>query len=29
LTAVSPGHTITDLPCQPSDHLPITCDVSF
>ena len=29
LTAASPGHTITDLPCQPSDHLPITCDVGF
>ena len=29
LTATSPGRTITDLPCQPSDHLPITCDVSF
>ena len=29
LHALSPGHTITDLPCQPSDHLPITCDVWF
>jgi endonuclease/exonuclease/phosphatase family metal-dependent hydrolase len=29
LKAVSPGHTITDLPCQPSDHLPITCDLEF
>ena len=29
LTATLPGHTITDLPCQPSDHLPITCDLSF
>lgn len=29
LTAVSPGRTIVDLPCQPSDHLPITCDVSL
>jgi endonuclease/exonuclease/phosphatase family metal-dependent hydrolase len=28
LTAASPGHTITDLPCQPSDHLPITCDLA-
>ena len=27
LQAVAPGRTITDLPCQPSDHLPITCDV--
>jgi endonuclease/exonuclease/phosphatase family metal-dependent hydrolase len=27
LRAASPGHTITDLPCQPSDHLPVTCDV--
>jgi endonuclease/exonuclease/phosphatase family metal-dependent hydrolase len=27
--AVSPGRTITDLPCQPSDHLPITCDLMF
>lgn len=26
LHAVSPGRTITDLPCQPSDHLPISCD---
>jgi endonuclease/exonuclease/phosphatase family metal-dependent hydrolase len=23
----STGRTITDLPCQPSDHLPITCDL--
>jgi len=29
LQAVSPGRTITDLPCQPSDHLPITCEVAF
>jgi endonuclease/exonuclease/phosphatase family metal-dependent hydrolase len=29
LTAISPGRTITDLPCQPSDHLPITCDLTF
>jgi endonuclease/exonuclease/phosphatase family metal-dependent hydrolase len=28
LRAVSQGRTITDLPCQPSDHLPITCDIS-
>lgn len=27
LTAASAGRTITDLPCQPSDHLPITCDL--
>ena len=27
--AVSPGRTITDLPCQPSDHLPITCELAF
>jgi len=27
LNAVSPGRTILDLPCQPSDHLPITCEV--
>jgi endonuclease/exonuclease/phosphatase family metal-dependent hydrolase len=27
LRALSPGRTITDLPCQPSDHLPITCDL--
>jgi endonuclease/exonuclease/phosphatase family metal-dependent hydrolase len=26
-SAMNPGHTITDLPCQPSDHLPISCDV--
>ena len=29
LQAASPGRTITDLPCHPSDHLPITCDVTF
>ncbi len=29
LKAISRGHTITDLPAQPSDHLPITCDVDF
>jgi endonuclease/exonuclease/phosphatase family metal-dependent hydrolase len=29
LRAASSGRTITDLPCQPSDHLPITCDVLF
>jgi endonuclease/exonuclease/phosphatase family metal-dependent hydrolase len=29
LHAVSPGWTITDLPCQPSDHIPIACDVNF
>jgi endonuclease/exonuclease/phosphatase family metal-dependent hydrolase len=23
------GRTITDLPCQPSDHLPITCDLEI
>jgi endonuclease/exonuclease/phosphatase family metal-dependent hydrolase len=27
LRALSPGRTITDLPCQPSDHLPVTCDL--
>jgi endonuclease/exonuclease/phosphatase family metal-dependent hydrolase len=27
LKAISPGRTITDLPAQPSDHLPITCDI--
>jgi endonuclease/exonuclease/phosphatase family metal-dependent hydrolase len=27
LHTLSRGRTITDLPCQPSDHLPITCDV--
>jgi endonuclease/exonuclease/phosphatase family metal-dependent hydrolase len=25
--SMSPGQTITDLPHQPSDHLPITCDL--
>jgi endonuclease/exonuclease/phosphatase family metal-dependent hydrolase len=29
LRALSAGRTITDLPCQPSDHLPITCDLEF
>ena len=29
LHALSPGRTIADLPCQPSDHLPITCDIGF
>jgi endonuclease/exonuclease/phosphatase family metal-dependent hydrolase len=29
LRAVSPGRTISELPCQPSDHLPITCEVVF
>jgi endonuclease/exonuclease/phosphatase family metal-dependent hydrolase len=29
LRALSAGRTITDLPCQPSDHLPITCDLWF
>ncbi len=29
LRALYPGRTITDLPCRPSDHLPITCDVAF
>jgi endonuclease/exonuclease/phosphatase family metal-dependent hydrolase len=29
LRALSSGHTITDLPFQPSDHLPITCDISL
>jgi endonuclease/exonuclease/phosphatase family metal-dependent hydrolase len=29
LRAISPGRTITELPVQPSDHLPITCDVAF
>jgi endonuclease/exonuclease/phosphatase family metal-dependent hydrolase len=27
LTAASPGRTLTDLLCRPSDHLPITCDL--
>jgi endonuclease/exonuclease/phosphatase family metal-dependent hydrolase len=27
IQAVSPGHTITDLPSTPSDHLPISCDL--
>jgi endonuclease/exonuclease/phosphatase family metal-dependent hydrolase len=27
--AVAPGRTVTDLPCQPSDHLPITCDLEI
>jgi endonuclease/exonuclease/phosphatase family metal-dependent hydrolase len=27
IRAASPGRTITDLPSQPSDHLPITCDL--
>jgi endonuclease/exonuclease/phosphatase family metal-dependent hydrolase len=26
---LSPGRTITGLPCRPSDHLPITCDIWF
>jgi endonuclease/exonuclease/phosphatase family metal-dependent hydrolase len=26
---LSAGHTIMDLPCRPSDHLPITCDLTF
>ncbi len=25
--AVCAGRTVTDLPCRPSDHLPVTCDV--
>ena len=29
MRAASRGRTITDLPCQPSDHLPITCDLVF
>ena len=29
LRAISPGRTIADLPCQPSDHLPITCDLAI
>ena len=29
LTAASPGYTVRDLPCHPSDHLPITCDLAF
>jgi len=29
LRAISAGRTITELPCQPSDHLPITCDIWF
>lgn len=29
LHAASPPKTITNLPCQPSDHLPITCDLAF
>jgi len=29
LTATSPGCTIINLPSQPSDHLPISCDVTF
>ncbi|HYR85273.1 MAG TPA: endonuclease/exonuclease/phosphatase family protein [Terriglobia bacterium] len=27
--ALSSGRTITDLPSQPSDHVPITCDIAF
>lgn len=29
LRPLCPGRTLTDLPCQPSDHLPITCDIWF
>jgi endonuclease/exonuclease/phosphatase family metal-dependent hydrolase len=29
LRALSEGRTVTDLPCRPSDHLPITCDILF
>jgi len=29
LRALSGGRTITELPCQPSDHLPITCDLQL
>jgi endonuclease/exonuclease/phosphatase family metal-dependent hydrolase len=29
LHAVTSGRTITDLPCQPSDHLPISCDLAI
>ena len=29
LRPASPGRTVTELPCQPSDHLPVTCDVWF
>jgi endonuclease/exonuclease/phosphatase family metal-dependent hydrolase len=25
--AAQPGHTITNLPSEPSDHLPVTCDL--
>ena len=28
LNAVSAGRTISELPCRPSDHLPITCDLT-
>ena len=27
--SISPGRTITGLPCQPSDHFPITCDLAL
>ena len=26
---VSPGRTIADLPCRPSDHVPILCDIAL
>ena len=29
LHALSAGRTVTELPCRPSDHLPITCDIWF
>jgi endonuclease/exonuclease/phosphatase family metal-dependent hydrolase len=29
LRAAAPGRTVTELPCEPSDHLPITCDMEF
>jgi endonuclease/exonuclease/phosphatase family metal-dependent hydrolase len=29
LSAVSAGRTISELPCRPSDHLPITCDFTL
>jgi len=29
VSAVNPGSTITELPCEPSDHLPIGCDLAI
>jgi endonuclease/exonuclease/phosphatase family metal-dependent hydrolase len=29
LKAVSPGRTVTNLPAQPSDHLPVACELGF